>query len=79
MDDASAIFEVQVPAINKHIKNIYEEGELREEATISKMGIVREEGGRIVNRTVACYNLDMVIAVGYRVHSKKATACCTTY
>lgn len=70
----AALFEVNVPAINKHIKNIYEEGELGQEATISKMEIVRQEGSRIVNRTVAYYNLDMVIAVGYRVNSKKATA-----
>ena len=68
------LFEVKVPAINKHISNIYEEGELTQEATISKMETVRQEGSRIVNRYVTYYNLDMVIAVGYRVNSKKATA-----
>lgn len=66
------LFRVQVPAINKHIKNILDEGELSE-ATISKMEIVQTEGEREVKRSVDFYNLDMVIAVGYRVNSKEAT------
>lgn len=65
---------VNTQAITKHIKNIYEGGELVEAATCSKMEQVRREGNRIVNRKVAFYNLDLVIAVGYRVNSKKATA-----
>ncbi len=68
------LFEVKVPAVSRHIGNIYEDGELAEEATASKMEIVRQEGNRTVSRTVACYNLDMVIAVGYRVNSKRAAA-----
>ena len=70
----ATLFDVKSQAITKHIKNIYEEGELVEAATCSKMEQVRQEGNRIVNRKVAFYNLDMVIAVGYRVNSKKATA-----
>ncbi len=66
------LFSVQVPAITKHIKNILEDGELTE-ATISKMEIVQAEGKRNVKRIVDFYNLDMVIAVGYRVNSKEAT------
>lgn len=67
------IFEVEVPAINKHIKNIFDSGELSKNSTISKTEIVQEEGNRQVTRVIDLYNLDMIIAVGYRVNSKKAT------
>lgn len=67
------LFEIEVPAINKHISNIFETGELEEMATISKMEIVRKEGRRTVRRTVGHYNLDMIISVGYRVNSKRGT------
>lgn len=70
----AALLDVNTQAVTKHIKNIYEDGELVEAATCSKMEQVRREGNRTVNRKVAFYNLDMVIAVGYRVNSKKATA-----
>jgi len=70
----AALFDVQIPAINKHIKNIYQEGELPENTTISKMEIVVNRGFRgEVTEPVDFYNLDMIIAVGYRVNSKKAT------
>ena len=67
------LFGVNVPAVNKHLKNIYASGELTPEATISKMETVQDEAGRQVARTVEFYNLDAVIAVGYRVNSLKAT------
>ena len=67
------LFDVNVPAISKHLKNIYEEGELQREATISKMETVQNEGGRQVTRNKDYYNLDAIIAVGYRVNSKRAT------
>ena len=67
------LFAVKVPAVNKHLKNIFESGELSREATISKMEIVRAEGGREVAREVEFYNLDAIIAVGYRVNSYQAT------
>lgn len=67
------LFGVKVPAINKHLKNILESGELLREATVSKMEIVRSEGGREVVREVEFYNLDAIIAVGYRVNSYQAT------
>jgi hypothetical protein len=69
----SQLFDVQIPAIAKHLKNIYEEEELDRELTISKMEIVQTEGGRKVMRSMDFYNLDAIIAVGYRVNSKKAT------
>jgi death-on-curing family protein len=69
----SEIFGTEVPAINKHIKNILREKELIKDSTISKMEIVQNEGKRRVSRTVEIYNLDMVISVGYRINSSRAT------
>lgn len=67
------LFDVKTPAISKHLQNIYEEEELDRDATVSKMETVQNEGGRTVHRMVDFYNLDAIIAVGYRVNSKKAT------
>ena len=67
------LFGVGVPAINKHLSNIFEEGELEEQATISILEIVQQEGTRKVKRPVTFYNLDAIISVGYRVNSKRAT------
>lgn len=67
------LFGVGVPAVNKHLSNIYEEGELKQEATISKMEIVQKEGVREVKRTAVFYNLDAIVSVGFRVNSKRAT------
>ena len=67
------LFDVNVPAISKHLKNIFEQGELEEERTVSKMEIVRTEGERQVKRETVFYNLDAVISVGYRVNSIRAT------
>ena len=67
------LFGVKVPAINKHLKNIFDSGELIREATVSKMEIVRAEGSREVAREMEFYNLDAIIAVGYRVNSYHAT------
>jgi len=67
------LFGVNVPAIAKHLKNIFDTGELSREATVSKMETVRSEGMREVTRFVDYYNLDAIIAVGYRVNSYQAT------
>ena len=67
------LFSVNVPDISKQLNNIFEEGELEREATVSKMEIVQTEGKRQVKRTPDFYNLDAIIAVGYHVNSKKAT------
>ena len=66
------LFNVNTPAINKHIKNILDSGEL-ERSSISKMEIVRQEGKRDVERNIDHYNLDAIISIAYRVNSKKAT------
>ena len=60
----ATLFDVSVPAINQHLKNIYEQGELQQEATIKKNLIVQQEGSRQVSRNVDIYNLDAVISVG---------------
>jgi len=67
------LFDVEVHTINYHLKEIYSSGELQEEATIRKFRIVQNEGGRSVSRDVEYYNLDVIIAVGYRVNSIQAT------
>ncbi len=67
------LFDVNIPAISKHLSKIYEEGELQKGATVSKMEIVQQEGSRKVTRNKEYYNLDAIIAVGYRVNSKRAT------
>ena len=67
------LFGVEVPAISKHLANIFEEGELSVDSTVSKMEIVQQEGSRNVKRKVDFYNLDAIISVGYRVSSGRAT------
>lgn len=67
------LFQKSVKTINEHIKNIYEEGELEEIATIRRNRIVQMEGTREVEREIAFYNLEMIIAVGYRVRSHRGT------
>lgn len=70
------LFGVQVPAISKHLKKIFEEGELDEKVVISKMEITSPHGaipGKTQENEAMFYNLDAIISVGYRVNSKKAT------
>ena len=67
------LFDVNIPAISKHLKNIFDEGELSLDATVSKMEIVQMEGEREVKRETSFYSLDAIIAVGYRVSSVRAT------
>lgn len=70
----SELFGVGLNTINYHIKEIFASAELQEASTIRKIRIVQEEGSRNVSRDVTFYNLDAIIAVGYRVNSKRATA-----
>lgn len=67
------LFGVNVPDISKHLSNIYDEGELERESTVSKMEIVQKEGNRDVKRTPVFYNLDAIISVGYRVNYSVST------
>lgn len=70
----SELFDVSIPTISYHLKEIYGSGELLEDSTIRKIKIVQQEGNRNVEREVSLYNLDAIIAVGYRVNSKRATS-----
>lgn len=67
------VYKVNVPAVSKQIQNIFEDEELQESATISILEIVQTEGNREVSRSVVHYNLEMLIALGYRIKSKVAT------
>lgn len=66
-------FDINIPTINEHIKNILKTGELSEKPTIRNFRTVQKEGKREVIRNIKHYNLDMILSVGYRVNSKKAT------
>ena len=74
LDQLAQLFGRDKSTISRHIKNIYAEGELDQEATVAKNATVRTEGGRRVRREIAFYNLDMILSVGYRVNSRQATA-----
>ena len=67
------LFDVEQPAIAKHLINIYNENELDKSSTYSKMELVQKEGNRNVKRNIEFYNLDAIISVGYRVNSLRAT------
>lgn len=69
----SELFECSTDNISLHLKNIYEDEELTEDSTTEYFSVVRKEGARSVKRSIKFYNLDAIIAVGYRVNSKKAT------
>lgn len=71
-EQMTAVFAVQKAAISKHLKNIYQDGELEREATVSILETVRIEGDRQVTRQIEHYNLDAIISVGYRVNSGRA-------
>ena len=67
------LFDISIPTINEHLKNIYQTKELEEKSTIRKFLIVQKEGNRNIEREVEFYNLDAIISVGYRVNSHRAT------
>lgn len=67
------LFDVTIPTISYHLKEIFETGELHPDRTVRKFLIVQTEGSREVTRELEFYNLDAIIAVGYRVNSRQAT------
>ena len=71
LDQMSDLFARDKSTISRHIKNIFEEGELSRESTVAKFATVQIEGGRQVERAIDYYNLDVVISVGYRVKSQR--------
>ena len=68
----AALYDVALPTINEHIKKIYADDELSEGATIRNFRIVQTEGSRQVSREIAHYNLQMIIAVGFKVNNERA-------
>src|SRR3989339_1062522 len=73
LNQMAELFQVDKSGISRHLKNIYQTGELRTEATIANFATVQKEGSRSVQRTVEYYNLDAIISVGYRVNSVRGT------
>ena len=73
LNKIAELFEKDKSVISRHISNIFEEQELDKDSTIANFATVQTEGTRKVNRNIDYYNLDMIIAVGYRTNSKKAT------
>ncbi len=70
-DQMAELFQRNKSTISRHIKNIYESGELEQNRTVAFFATVQDEGGRKVERNLAFYNLDMIISVGYRVNSHR--------
>ncbi len=73
INQLATLFDIDKSGISRHIKNIYETGELHEKATVAKIATVQTEGNRNVSRDLDFYNLDMIISVGYRVNSIRGT------
>ncbi len=73
LDQMATLFERDKSTISRHIKNVYAEGELQQEATVAKFATVQNEGEREVQRELDYYNLDVIISVGYRVKSLRGT------
>jgi len=69
LDQMAELFQRNKSTISRHIKNVFEEGELNADSTVAFFATVQTEGKRKVERDIAFYNLDMIISVGYRVHS----------
>ena len=69
LDQMAELFQRNKSTISQHIKNVFEEGELSADSTVAFFATVQTEGKRKVERDIAFYNLDMIISVGYRVHS----------
>ncbi len=73
IEQMAELFQRDKSTISRHIKNIFKEGELREDSTVAKYATVQKEGNRTVERQIEYYNLDVIISVGYRVKSLRGT------
>ena len=71
LEQMADLFQRNKSTISRHIKNIFEEGELARESTVAKFATVQNEGNRPVERDIDYYNLDVIISVGYRVKSQR--------
>ena len=73
LEQMAELFQRDKSTISRHIKNIFEEGELTQAATVAKFATVQTEGTRTVERNIDYYSLDVIISVGYRVKSHRGT------
>lgn len=73
LDQMAELFQRDKSTISRHIKNVFQEGELAEDATVANFATVQSEGGRQVSRNITYFNLDVIISVGYRVKSLRGT------
>ena len=73
LNQIANLFNTDKSGVSRHIKNIYSTGELTQEATVVKNATVQKEGIRAVKRNIEYYNLDIILSIGYKVNSKKAT------
>ena len=73
LNQIADLFDTDKSGISRHIKNIYKSGELNPNATVAKIATVQKEGKREIERSIEYYNLDLILSVGYRVNSKRAT------
>lgn len=73
LNQLAELFQRDKSVISKHIKNVFDERELDPTATVAKFATVQKEGDREVSREIECYNLDVIISVGYRVKSTTGT------
>lgn len=73
LDQMAELFQRDKSTISRHIKNVFEEGELQQDSTVAKFATVQKEGEREVERNIDYYNLDVIISVGYRVKSQRGT------
>lgn len=71
IDQMAELFQRNKSTISRHIKNVFEDGELSPDTTVAFFATVQNEGARLVERNVQFFNLDMIISVGYRVHSHR--------
>ncbi|PKL72031.1 virulence factor [Candidatus Kuenenbacteria bacterium HGW-Kuenenbacteria-1] len=73
LNQIAFLFETDKSGISRHIKNVYQSGELEQNSTVAKIATVQIEGNRKIERDIEYYNLDIILSVGYRVNSKNAT------
>lgn len=73
LNQISNLFEIDKSGVSRHINNIFKEKELKKKGTVAKIATVQKEGKRDIERNIEYYNLDMILSVGYRINSKRAT------
>ena len=73
LNQMAELFQRDKSVVSRHINNVFDEGELRREATVAKSATVQTEGGKQVTREIEFFNLDVIISVGYRVKSQRGT------